>query len=160
MERGRWDEHYTVRLFTLAELREQEQERTMSSSSDDSNEFQSAEEQQEPERQHQDKQQGKSGKSSESIQTASLYYRLGALLARCARSPGGWSWENFARLVWASLGARRELEKMPEWGDQHLSKMCPKWFPGSLLELTSQPILEMAQNASLEPSCDQFLDQP
>ena len=44
-------------------------------------------EQQEQERQHQEEQQRKSGKSSTRIQTANLYYRFGASLARCARSP-------------------------------------------------------------------------
>ena len=64
-------------------------------------------EQREPERQQEDEQQGKSGKSSESIQTASLYYRLGALLARCARSPAAWRGDRFACFPAVSLRALR-----------------------------------------------------
>ena len=58
-------------------------------------EQQEQQEEQEPERQHHWEQQSKSGKSSESIQTASLYYRLGALLVRCARSPAIQEWEQY-----------------------------------------------------------------
>ena len=51
------------------------------------------EERQERERQHDEEQQRKSSKSSLGIKTASGLDRVMPMLARCARSPGGWSWE-------------------------------------------------------------------
>ena len=48
------------------------------------------EERQERERQHDEEQPRKSSKSSPGIKTASGFDRV---MPRCARSPGGWSWE-------------------------------------------------------------------
>ena len=56
---------------------------------------------------HEEK-QSRRGERNASSKIASRVDRVKPLLARCARSPGGWSWENVVRVMVFSRVVRRK----------------------------------------------------